>query len=890
MEDNNSNELVVDNVDFELSDTNRVRIHRRPPVTESKPLKLQNKRQRSKNDHRSSDVFFFWIVDSYGDDWEEWRSLFADWVNENTGSINHRLDALTWLFVTYLEPNRVFHHVESFFDLCDQLPNIEEALVVRYSQTTVVRKNNLLVEFLDWVKKTRFTSIQNGHETASVSHPYKKLTFGRPATETCKSAMPYKYIREIVDMLCPNKRGDFKDWQLAKSLNRQDWFIVSSDVIDEADPDCIWEYDSRKNIYKMWSPVRTVALYVLLHLPLRSFQVRMLDSGEADTWRYEGGNWVINNKHKFIEGTKNCPVKKGVFRRIKIPEIGVWETGLYINTNKTADLNKELHDKGYVIPWKHEDVLFWLEKLRNWQEKYNPVEGPISWLELTAKHLGNVKAMSSLAERGMNCFLFRDPCDKEKNKPLVKSKIDFAWVELLRLLEERVFKRGETNLDNERLAFLHLDKDPESKINRRPIYPIHSLRVSLLTHYFMDGQVPLPVLSKLVAGHTRIFMTLYYMSISPNVMRDKMAEAEGRIVENQDQAFKSFLKDAKLNQIPVKCSYRDEESVMEALANRNPLGWECRHIGLCLAGGNSSDMGSSNIAGCWNGGEKVPGVAKHKSNYLPVPHGPENCVRCRWFITNVDYLDALKAHFNVLSYKLSLAADASKEAANELEQLEDERYMAESTNMPFIKQRELQVAERRYQKQIVEADEYAKDVRQCFTLICRILNQEINRSEADNSQKLVAVGTLDDIAYPISLIETESELFQLSGICENAEVYPDLQDELFKTPAIEKRSRILNSLLMKDGYKPIFMEMDERMQLIAGNAFMRKMANQVMPKDKLIEGLQRVCGYIESEQSLKRLGLLDDAFNEIAHKEDWPAFPLAEIAGKTIQSGAGESA
>jgi hypothetical protein len=51
-----------------------------------------------------------------------------------------------------------------------------------------------------------------------------------------------------------------------------------------------------------------------------------------------------------------------------------------------------------------------------------------------------------------------------------------------------------------------------------------------------------------------------------------------------------------------------------------------------------------------------------------------------------------------------------------------------------------------------------------------------------------------------------------------------LQDELRKTPAIEKRSRQLSRALMKKGFEPIFMEMDEKQQLIAGNAMLRQMA------------------------------------------------------------------
>ncbi|MHC8341655.1 hypothetical protein [Pseudomonas sp. HLT2-19-2] len=54
---------------------------------------------------------------------------------------------------------------------------------------------------------------------------------------------------------------------------------------------------------------------------------------------------------------------------------------------------------------------------------------------------------------------------------------------------------------------------------------------------------------------------------------------------------------------------------------------------------------------------------------------------------------------------------------------------------------------------------------------------------------------MQDIHQPISIIETSSEMPQFAQICEDAEIYPDLLDDLRKTPVIEKRSRALNRLL-----------------------------------------------------------------------------------------------
>ena len=56
-------------------------------------------------------------------------------------------------------------------------------------------------------------------------------------------------------------------------------------------------------MYELWCPASAVALYLKLELPLRTAQVRWLDSGEADLWRYQNGYWV-KNTGKLAPATK----------------------------------------------------------------------------------------------------------------------------------------------------------------------------------------------------------------------------------------------------------------------------------------------------------------------------------------------------------------------------------------------------------------------------------------------------------------------------------------------------------------------------------------------------------------------------------------------------------
>jgi hypothetical protein len=152
----------------------------------------------------------------------------------------------------------------------------------------------------------------------------------------------------------------------------------------------------------------------------------MLDSGEADTWRYVhapgGGGFVLKPRparHRQREFDPTSAACSTAARTRRKP-------GFYINTNKTADINKAENDKGYVIPWANDEVLYWLEKLRNWQERYNPIathrRHGLNW---KSKHFGRTPPHPEvLAQRGSACFLFRDPTDSDGDKPLVKSALD----------------------------------------------------------------------------------------------------------------------------------------------------------------------------------------------------------------------------------------------------------------------------------------------------------------------------------------------------------------------------------------------------------------------------------------------------------------------------------
>lgn len=834
--------------------------------------------KRSKYDGRTHDLTLEWLTKKYGQEWEPWRQLAEEWMTKQDTSQHIKLDALGLFFNAYLVRTASWAS-----DICNFFENNSNSLQVsterfqsaifentkRSDNSSTVVLLNHIYDFIEWVLINHFSEEDDDGTTIKLyQNPFEKKQRKKHRTETVYNPLPYRYICELRSILCPKSRGSFKNWTWAhqeltheKQVSTTNWFKVEEKLIDKNDDDCVWRSRSirlnNKNtiIHEIWSPVAAMCLFIKLHLPLRTYQVRMLDSGEADTMRYENGRWIKNAKHSF--SLKHY--KKGVFRQFKNNAIEIESTGLYISTNKTADQNKDELERGYEIPWQNEDILYWLEKLRNWQEKYNPISKPTDCTTLEPKHTQHKVSDAHLISMGVSCFLMRDAAasnKEDRSKPINTASIATLWYKLLSQLECNLFKSGNTLSNGKPFKLVHDYGKGYTTTKSKTEFPLHSLRVSLITCYIMDAKLPLPVVSKLLAGHSRIIMTVYYAKLTPAVMKEKMFEAESFLEDTSEKSAQTFLKNAEMSQIECKMAYHDNQSIEAALVNRNPIGWESRHHGLCLVGGNtvkSDEVG--NVAGCWNGGELIKDASNVSLKvYGSVPHGLENCVRCRWFITDARYLPALTAHLNFMSYKSSKAANLAVELEGEIESLEELKYEAEIEGKPFTQHNKLQELQRRYEKQLVEADEYTKDLIATLNLIYRLVEIEQGRDANDHKNKLVAVGSKGDIK--IGFMETKSELLHLSLICDDAEIYPDMLDDVQKTSIIQDRTQIISRMMMLKGYIPHLIMLDKKQQLIAANAMTRQMALQTNPANKL-DGYEQVASYIELEKFMQDSSLYD---------------------------------
>lgn len=810
---------------------------------------------------RDTDTTIGWVERDYPQ-LAAWRILAVEWLKGETRGVDKKLNALVAFFERYL--------VHQGLPLDPAMLLARGAVLPDFYRTACpdsrdgIKYNNYIHSFLHFVLLREFSEANDdGRPVVSPAfcNPVPRMSAsGLPKRdESVHSPLPYGYIDELRQMLAAGP--NFLDWQWAQSARGAeigqrgaravDWFEVSEDLIDRNDPDCVWRERPLANgtRLEMWSPVRWVALLMKLILPLRTFQVRMLDSGEADTWRYEVGNWTLNSS-RLAQGSERKSLQQGVFRRSdQLADGEAVLAVLYINTNKTADIAKSGPEKGYVLPWSfggpvHQDVIYWLEKLRNWQEKYNPIARRTAWTELDGRHI-KAKSAVQLAGYPETCFLFRLPevDDSERHLPLRNGALEACWFCLLEALELRLTDRGETHGNGAPIRFL---PPPEEQNNRlTTLFPLHSLRVSLITALALEGQVPFPILQKLV-GHSRLLMTLYYTKPGASHIRDMLIGAAERLEANKEASIQNFLLDIEHEELLQKAICNSVPGLAAAIsehpAARNPAGWMPMHHGLCLAGGNTSEVEENgSVGGCYNGGPNVGSASAPR--YGPVPGGSRNCVRCRWFVTEPHYLPALAAHFNTLAYHFDEARNTCLARENELQDLKKQKAEAEDAGLPFARMDAYRQTERMWESAMKRFSDLAEDLVACWRLIERC-KAALEAPQGDCAQ-LVAAGTVGDLH--VAFEETESELLQLAGVCENVEVYPDLESG----KAVFRRSQLLDAVLYRDDLPPLFMLLSEQEQLLAGNAFLRRLAQQINPANPVL-GQREVIRLMDAGVSLSQ--------------------------------------
>ncbi|PRY82202.1 hypothetical protein [Donghicola tyrosinivorans] len=181
-------------------------------------------------------------------------------------------------------------------------------------------------------------------------------------------------------------------------------------------------------------------------------------------------------------------------------------------------------------------------------------------------------------------------------------------------LQRRLLEQGED-------ASIILTTNSQGKC-QTSIYNIHGLRVTGLTA-FAESNVPMNILSKIVAGHASVLMTFYYLKHSTAHVSEILSEAHQKIHTISSDEFRKSLKEASIDNLKRKVVANEDYTLDEiSSSSLQPDQFFDVGVGLCPKGG----------AACAEGTRRVGG------RYSPVKGGPRNCVQCRFLISGEPWL------------------------------------------------------------------------------------------------------------------------------------------------------------------------------------------------------------------------------------------------------------
>lgn len=831
----------------------------------------------------SSDLELKWVAREHPT-YANWQVLASEWLASKEVGLGTALAAMN-SFLKFLIDNKLSTLPGSLLRITSPFPDFYTTVWGSERTRGKIDLNNQVRAFLSWVLTRQDFCGEDDMgrlRTSPAFHnpvPYL-VTSGIPIPEeSVNPTLPYGYIDELRKTIAEGPH--FSDWKWAQNalgfrkaskpqVNGSSgddeaaiapvWFEVPPSLIDRSDPDCVWRVRTRQvnykkvvnrsgtrteTIYELWSPVRWVALLIKLQLPLRTLQVRLLDSGEGDPLVWREGRWV-QNEGRVKTDLNVLRDANGVFRKPNRLIDGDTDLILYINTNKTADQVHAGAAKGYSVPWLtsgpiHQNPFYWLEKLRNWQEKYNPLQTLTSWEKLDRRHIP-LKSFSQLAAYPQTAFLFRTPETEEApHLPLAINALERPWYMCLIKLEKSLASRRETLPGGGQIRLVP-EQHTKPKNSNSTLYPLHCLRVSLITALVIDGEVPLAIVQK-IAGHSRLIMTIYYTKPGAGQTRRAIQAGVERLNSGAEESIIDWLATCDFDDAFAGLIANAPETVRIAVAEdkhlRTAAGWMLMIDGLCFAGGNNSEMDSP---GCHNGGPNIGSSTAPR--FTPVKGGARNCPMCRWFATKPHFLPQLAARWNNISYHLADSKSQVQSAENTHRVLEDQRANSLIKDEIFLDQRTFLASQRNLERCIEKFDALS----QTLFAVTRLMERCTKALKPHEENALIAVGRVGELEYSVETVD--SELLQVSGVCEGSILYPDLD----AGKAVIRQSQILDAALLRDQHSPVFLTLTEEDQKLVGSAWLKELA-KLMDPDSPALGRYKVISLIEAEESLRtRLG------------------------------------
>ena len=601
-------------------------------------------------------------------------------------------------------------------------------------------------------------------------NPLRGETIARPKApaQTHREPMPLRFITLCQKILTED------DFAWPKKVGRAacggDWFKFRDPKTGASET--------------MWSPVRCFALLAKLMLPARTIQIRMLDSGEADSEFYDPAaqRWSPN-EGALAPGASaggRRAAQRGVFRKYQRKDRSVGSL-IFFNTNKTADIDSRAAERGYVMPWEHAEALRLFAELRDWQRKYNPLAREAAWADVPEYRL---RDKDELARWGTACFLFRDPTIiANPTLPITTGRLGALWKLLMEELERRLLESGERLPNGEPIRLM----TRENRKADTPIFDLHSLRVTMITALYEQGVPPEFIMR--VAGHASILMTLYYVKISGDEVSRAITQAHERRQQDEQAEWIGYLQgksDGDLKRVTA----RAHDSAVHAFANSQKTGLAVMDHGFCPM--SAQRCGDGLVIS-----EEATAINK----YQAVPGGPENCVRCRFFITGPAFLGGLEAYFNDLAFKAQSASRGYESAQARYEETLDLDARSGRTAGTPIGSRQLSAAQGAYEKAAARIDSILLAMHATYRLVEQCVDIA-NREPSPNGEGFSLLLPANGQGRLETMLRESTAFDQLNRICDAASVYEGLSQD--SQLASVQRMRCFDRMLSERGMAPVF--------------------------------------------------------------------------------------
>ena len=367
------------------------------------------------------------------------------------------------------------------------------------------------------------------------------------------------------------------------------------------------------------------------------------------------------------------------------------------------------------------------------------------------------------------------------------------------------------------------------------------MRVSLITAYVMEFGLPLEIIMK-IAGHSAMVMTIYYVKLNEEGLRQKFAAGEKRALSNQAYAAMQMIEQNRIDEIRDTFFNNNEGGFLPYLGSSPPGSFLFRDYGFCPFAG----------ARCGDGGPLIGSTQVRQpvaAGYL----GFQNCPHCRHFVTGPVFIGGLLSLANEISLQANYQFEqiSSLECKIEylkqcIEEQEDAQYETEQAGEKFDpgERNSLELKIRKLNSEMEsaakKADMFLCDIQAISRLINQsqaMINERVAAGGQSNLTQLI-VQSGNELHVAIAMEET-SKFHQLNEVCENAEIYESASADL----AIAPRSQMIDKMIAFNNLKPKMYTLNKEQQLVIGNqltTFILSRVESWTKMDALIEGRMRL--------------------------------------------------